>query len=230
MRPRPLILGHRGASYAAPENTLAAFRLAREMGADGVELDARRTADDVLVVHHDPELQTLGVLRDVPFSRLRAERPDVPTLAEALDACDGMLVNVEIKCLPWEPDPDGPDRPVVRAVVEVVRAKGTNAIVSSFDLGSVDACHEIAPDLTTAWLTYGQPLAGAAEQAAAHGHTWLHPDRASALQGGIDVAHESGLRVDVWTVDDPDEIRALTASGADAIVTNRPDLAVEILS
>jgi glycerophosphoryl diester phosphodiesterase len=229
MGPRPLILGHRGASYSAPENTVAAFRLAREMGADGVELDARRTADDVLVVHHDPELQTLGLLRDVPFARLRAERPDVPTLAEAIDACDGMLVNVEIKCLPWEPDPDGPDRPVVRAVVDLVRARATNAIISSFDLGSVDACREIAPELTTAWLTYGQWLAGGAEQAAAHGHAWLHPDRASALQGGIDGAHELGLRVDVWTVDDPDEIRALAAAGVDAIVTNRPDVALDAL-
>jgi glycerophosphoryl diester phosphodiesterase len=80
------------------------------------------------------------------------------------------------------------------------------------------------------WRTYGQPLAGGAEQAAAHGHAWLHPDRASALQGGIDGARELGLHIDVWTVDDPDEIGALAAAGADAIVTNRPDVAVEVLS
>jgi glycerophosphoryl diester phosphodiesterase len=154
----------------------------------------------------------------------------VPTLAEALGACAGMFVNVEIKCLPWEPDPDGPGRPVVRAVVDLVLANATNAIISSFDLGSIDACREIAPELTTAWLTYGQPLADVAKQAAAHGHAWLHPDRASALAGGIDCVHDLGLRVDVWTVDDPDEIRRLADAGADAIVTNRPDVALSALS
>jgi glycerophosphoryl diester phosphodiesterase len=230
MAARPLILGHRGASYAAPENTLAAFRLAREMGADGVELDVRRTADNALVLSHDPEMEGVGLVRGVEFARLRAERPDVPTLAAALDELRGLLVNVEIKCLPWEPDADDEDRSVVRAVVDAVRDANAEVIVSSFDLGSIDACREHAPDLVTAWLTFGQPLAAVAEQTAAHGHAWLHPDRASALAGGIDRAHALGLKVDVWTVDDPDEIRALAQAGVDAIVTNRPDIALATLS
>ena len=233
MADRPLVLAHRGASRAAPENTIPAFTRARELGADGVELDVRRTADDVLVVHHDPEVEGLGLIAAHPLAALRAARTDVPTLVEALAACTGLLVNVEVKCLPWEPDADGPDHPVVRAVVEAVRAHAPDAIVSSFDLGAVDACRTFAPELTTAWLTSSQELATASAIASEHGHAWLHPDRGSALatrKDGIQAAHDQGVRVDVWTVDDPDEIRTLAAAGVDAIVTNVPDVALAALS
>jgi glycerophosphoryl diester phosphodiesterase len=233
MSARPLVLAHRGASRAAPENTIPAFTRARELGADGVELDVRRTADDVLVVHHDPDVEGLGLIAAHPLAALRAARPDVPTLVEALAACTGLLVNVEVKCLPWEPDADGPDHPLMRPVVEAVRAHAPDAIVSSFDLGAVDACRTFAPELATAWLTSGQDLATASAIASEHGHPWLHPDRASALatlKDGIHAAHDQGVRVDVWTVDDPDEIRTLAASGVDAIVTNVPDVALAALS
>ena len=87
-------------------------------------------------------------------------------MQEALDECFGMIVNVEIKCLPWEPDADTPDRFVVRAVIDLLRANASvsiaDAIVSSFDLGAVDACHEHAPEFATAWLTSGQEIATAA--------------------------------------------------------------------
>src|SRR4051794_26258624 len=116
MADRPLVLGHRGASHARPENTLAAFAKAREFGADGVELDVRRSADGQLVVHHDPQVEGFGIIYEHDFATLRTARPDVPTLAEALGACAGMIVNVEVKCLPWEPDADTPEHEVVRAV------------------------------------------------------------------------------------------------------------------
>ncbi len=232
MADRPLVLAHRGASRAAPENTIPAFIKARELGADGVELDVRRTDDDVLVVHHDPEIVGFGLITAHPFDVLRAARPDVPTLVEVLAACTGLLVNVEIKCLPWEPDADAPDRPVVRAVAAAVRAHAPDAIVSSFDLGAVDACRTFAPELVTAWLTSGQDVATAAAVAAEHGHGWLHPDRMAALAASstdIDEAHGRGVRVDVWTVDEPEEIRTLAAAGVDAIVTNVPDVALVAL-
>src|SRR6478735_8478443 len=110
---RPLVLAHRGASAQAPQNTLEAFALARTLGADGVELDVRHTADDMLVVHHDPDAEGIGLLAGADFATVRAAQPALPTLAEALAQCEGMLVNVEIKCLPWEPDADLPDRPVL---------------------------------------------------------------------------------------------------------------------
>lgn len=241
MADRPLVLGHRGASHARPENTLAAFAKARELGADGVELDVRRTADDQLVVHHDPHVPDFGAVRDADFARLRAERPDVPTLAEALRACAGMIVNVEIKCLPWEPDADTPGHDVVRAVVELLRAQCagtgsgtalTDIIVSSFDLGAIDACREFAPEIVTGWLTSGQEVAAGAVIAAEHGHAWLNPDLVAARRASasdIATAQQAGLRVNVWTVDAPDDISALAAAGVDAIISNVPDVALDAL-
>jgi glycerophosphoryl diester phosphodiesterase len=232
MADRPLVLAHRGASRAAPENTIEAFAAARELGADGVELDVRRTADDVLVVHHDPDVAGFGTIARRSFEALRVARPHVPTLDEVLAACRGLLLNVEVKCLPWEPDADSTDRPVMHAVTKALRTHAPDAIVSSFDLGAVDACRAFAPELTTAWLTSGQDIASASAIAVAHGHAWLHPDRGSALRdadAGIRAAHDRGVRIDVWTVDDPEEMCALADAGVDAIVTNVPDVALAAL-
>jgi glycerophosphoryl diester phosphodiesterase len=232
MTSRPLVLAHRGASAQAPANTLDAFALARTLGADGVELDVRRTADGVLVVHHDPDAAGIGLLADAGFAAVRAARPDLPTLAEALAQCAGLLVNVEIKCLPWEPDADGPERRVLRAVIEQVRAAMTEVVISSFELDAVDACRALAPELTTAWLTSGLELAATIPLAAERGHRWLHPDRESALAASpatIARAHADELLVDVWTVDDPGEVQRLVALGVDGIITNVPDVVLALL-
>jgi len=230
---RPLVLGHRGASRREAENTLAAFTAARELGADGVELDVRRTADGVLVLHHDPARAGVGLLASQPFAGVRAAAPDIPTLAEALDACAGMLVNVEIKCLPWEPDADTADHAVVRAVADELEHRTGELIVSSFDLGAVDACRAYAPALTTALLTSGQSVAAAAQVASEHGHAWCNPDRRAALDATVDevaAAHAAGVRVSVWTVDDPTEAQLLAAVGVDAIITNEPDVVLAVLT
>src|SRR5262249_28814141 len=163
-----------------------------------------------------------GLLVEHSFAELRAARPDVPTLDEALTECAGMLVNVEIKCLPWEPDADDADRHVVHAVVDAIRAADANVIVSSFDLAAVDACRAYAAELTTAWLTSGLDLVESATRAAHCGHQWLHPDRISASRaspGTMKQVHDLGVRVDVWTVDDPDEARELVKCGVDGICT-----------
>jgi glycerophosphoryl diester phosphodiesterase len=229
---RPLILGHRGASHAEPENTIAAFAMARTMGADGVELDARRTRDDVLIVNHDAEIAGFGLIRDHDAAQVRDAFPSLPTLVDALDACAGMLVNVEVKCLPWDPDPDSPGHDVVRAVVELVQGRA-GIIVSSFSLDAVDAARSFAPELTTAWLTMGQTVGDAVARAARHGHAWCNPDRESARRASaadVAAAHDAGVKLNVWTVDDPDEIRQLAAMGVDAIITNEPDRALAALA
>jgi len=223
---RPLVLAHRGASAVAPENTVAAFTSARELGADGVELDVRRSADGVLVVHHDPEVPGVGLIASLSLGDLRAARPQLATLEEVLDACRGLVVNAEVKCLPWEPDADT-DGSVVRATIDAVRAHDGMTIVSSFDLAAVDRVRAEAPDLATAWLTHGQGVAAAAEIAAAHGHPWLNPDSAAALDAGADgigLAHRAGVLVGVWTVDDPGAARTLAGAGVDIVITNAPDV------
>src|SRR4051812_39413617 len=100
------VLAHRGASRAAPENTVEAFLVAKAMGADGVELDVRRTSDGPLVVHHDPRLRDGRAIIELHAATLPVH---VPRLHDALDACAGMWVNVEIKNDPLEPDFDPTD-------------------------------------------------------------------------------------------------------------------------
>lgn len=220
---RPLVLAHRGASARAPENTLEAFALARDLGADGVELDVRRTADGVLVVHHDAA-GPAGLLAGLSFAAAREASPGLPTLAEALAECAGLLVNVEVKCCAWEPDAD-PDHEVVRGVADLVRDLGPAVVVSSFDLDHVDAAAALG--LLTGWLTAGQAPGAAAAVAAARGHRWLHPDRAAVLAdpGAVADAVAHGVLLDVWTVDDPGELRALADAGVAALITNVPDVA-----
>jgi glycerophosphoryl diester phosphodiesterase len=230
MTGRPLVLAHRGASRQAPENTIAAFVRARELGADGVELDVRRTHDGVLVISHDPAVEGAGLLIERSFADLRATAPSVPTLAEAFDALEGLVVNVEIKGFPTEPDAD-PERVVARGVVELVeqRALHDRVIVSSFELDCIDAVRVLDPRVTTAWLTMALPASTSLPIAAERGHAWVNPDRETmrgdAAEATMREAARLGLRIDVWTVDDPEQMRALAAAGVDAIITNVPDVA-----
>jgi glycerophosphoryl diester phosphodiesterase len=234
MTNRPLVLGHRGASRQAPENTIGAFTAARRLGADGVELDVRRTADLVAVIHHDPEVEGYGLIAARPFAELRAEQPDVPTLPEALEALAGLLVNIEVKCLPWEPDAD-PDGEVMEMVAEIVAARGLidSVVVSSFDLGALGSLRAANARIPAAWLTSRQPVDRIAAAAAARGVAWVHPDRESVMvdpEAAVRIAHEHGLRIDVWTVNEPNDVRALAAAGVDAIITDTPDVALAALS
>jgi glycerophosphoryl diester phosphodiesterase len=228
-------LGHRGASREAPENTIAAFTRAAAVGADGVELDVHRTADGVLVVHHDPELEGFGLVVDASFAALRATLPDVPTLSETLDACAGMrLVNIEMKCAFWDPDPD-PDRIIARGVAAEIAARGSAAttVVSSFDLSMVDDLRTIDPTITTGWLIHGHDPEPSVAVAAEHGHAWLHPDwgnLAARLEATVATARAAGVRLDTWTLDDPDEIRRFAAAGVEALITNDPAAALAALA
>jgi glycerophosphoryl diester phosphodiesterase len=229
-----LVLAHRGANREAPENTIAAFRRAVELGADGVELDVQRTADGALVVHHDAATPA-GVLAEMTLPEIAGAIPSVPRLEEALDVCAGLLVNVEIKNSPRDPAYDPTDR-AATLLVELLAARGgaDRIMVSSFNLQTVDRVHELAPALPTALLTVGlDPLASVA-LVTEHGHRALHPD-VHSLSGpsGADAlaaAHAHGVEVNVWTVNDPDEIRRLAGIGVDAVITDVPDVALSVLA
>ena len=234
----PLVWGHRGASAQARENTLAAFGLAVELGADGVELDARRTADGVLVVHHDPALPATGewagdhpgeLLAGLPADALP---PHVPTLADALALlCDaGLRVNVEIKCLPIEPDFD----PTYRVVDDVVECLASvwpaehreRLLVTSFDPAAVARVRDLAPGLPTGQLDARiVDRVAFVEAAAAAGHVAVHPWDPFVDEALVARAHELGLAVNPWTVDDPVRMAELAALGVDGIITNVVDVA-----
>lgn len=220
-----IVIAHRGASRAEPENTVAAFRRAVEMGAEGVELDVRRTADDALVVHHEATLADGRVIRNMASNEL----PDhVPSLSEALDACEGAFVNVEIKNSSSDPDFDASDWVAHRTVVELAtRGADPRWLVSSFRLATVDTVRLLAPGVRTAWLMVGAGPDEVAATAAA-GHVAIHPHHAALDADVIRMAHIAGLAVNTWTCDDPDRMRQLMAWGIDGICTNVPDVALAV--
>lgn len=220
--PRPFqVIAHRGASIAAPENTIAAFELAGRLGADAVELDVRRTADDVLVVRHDAHLPDRTPLVDVT----RADLPAfVPTLEDALAACHGMWVNVEIKNDPRDPDFD-PDRTLANRVADVLRATDGDDrwVVSSFDLDTIDAVARYAPGLPTAWLV-DEIDAETIDRLRTGGHRAVHPKVTTLRREQVDAMHAAGLVVNAWTCNDAARLRELVAWGVDGCCTDRPDL------
>lgn len=221
---RVAVIAHRGASRARRENTLAAFEHARELGADMVELDVRRSADGRLVVHHDARLADGRALVELR----RAELPDpVPELADALRACAGMAVNIEIKNAPGEPDHD-PTGALARAVAELAARPEHAAqglLVSSFDAMTLQVVRAVNPALPTAWLTFDTDRAAALARCRADGHVAWHPFDATVDRAALAEAHAAGLAVNVWTVDDPDRMRALIELGVDGLCTNVPDVA-----
>ncbi len=223
------IIGHRGASATHRENTLEAFRAASDQGAHGIELDVRRTADDVLVVYHDAHLADGRVIRETPAHEL----PDfVPTLAEALEASAELWINVEIKNIPGDPDYDA-EHGLAVAVAALVQAFDLQdrVLVSSFDIDSVDRIRHLDPSIPVAWLVWGQAdPASLIERARAHDLQAIHPHDLLVDRPFLDRAAAAGLAVNVWTVDDPARIRQLIDLGVDGIITNTPDRASEILA
>jgi len=228
-----LVLAHRGARRVAPENTLAAFRAAADLGADGVELDVHATADGVLMVDHDGAPPGVGALGATTFPTVRAALPDIPTLDEALDTCRGMLVNVEVKNLPTDPgyDPTHAMVGLLAALLEARTADGHDdqVIVSSFNLETIDAFRARLPTVPTGFLVFGFPaFADAVRLASERGHAAvhpsvdmvLHPDAGAAVASARDV----GIDCNVWTVNDADQMRALAAAGVHSIITDLPDL------
>jgi glycerophosphoryl diester phosphodiesterase len=233
---RPLVIAHRGARRRAPENTLEAFRLALELGADGVELDVHRTADDQLVVHHDAEARGTGVLARATLEAIRSSRPDIPTLDEALEACAGALVNIEIKNDPADADFDPGERSADLVVAALDRRGGGDVvIVSSFDLASIDRVHALDGSVPTGLLpNSGLSALDAVELCAARGHRAVHPYlrwwNRTRLGATTTRAHDLGLQVNVCTLNSPRRIRKVAGFGVDGVMTDVPDVALRALA
>ncbi len=222
------VIAHRGASTAAQENTLEAFRLAQTMGAEWVELDARRAADGVVVVHHDAHLADGRILAEVSSEDL----PDyIPNLAEALEACGDTCVNIEIKNLPNDPDYDE-DHLVADAVAGLVQAYlgPQRALITSFNIDAVDRIRAVDPSIPCGWLLFEMTdPASAIGRAVAHEMKTIHPWDVLVDINFVNRAHAAGLLVNVWTVDDPDRMVQLIEMGVDGICTNVPDVARRVI-
>jgi glycerophosphoryl diester phosphodiesterase len=225
------IYGHRGAAAHHPENTLVSFRAAVDGGANAVETDVRLSQDGQVVVFHDASgARTCGVrrrLRDTSWADIRSwdagggEHPVL--LSDLLDAFPDVFVNVDVK--------DNSEA-AARATLEVIRAHGAMERVG---LGTFHT--SVARALRAAGWS-GQLALCVPEVAAVRllprglARRLIHGDALQIPVGGwglrldrarfIARSHQLGLRVDYWTVDDPDHARRLVADGADGIVTNDP--------
>ncbi len=233
-RERPLVLAHRGASRVAPENTLAAFRRAAELGADGVELDVYLSQDGVPVVIHnlwvDLTTDGTGKVTDLPLSELRAldagshflpafagER--IPTLTEALEEVGKrLLVNIELKPL------TGRGTELEAAVAQVVRRMGLQDRIwfSSFKPYSLSVMRRLIPEIPCGML-YAPPSLGHRLLALVTPYEALHPYYGLITAWGVAWAHRRGRKVAAWTVDDEEVAVRLAARGVDVLITNEPD-------
>ena len=232
-QPSPLIIAHRGASHAAPQNTLAAFRMAAEQGADGVELDVQLSADGIPVVIHDAEVSSLtdgtGWVHNLTLAQLKAldagghfgphfAGEPIPTLEEVLTALDRrLLVNIELKYQPKRV------RQLAAAVAEVVRRTGDMQRIwfSSFRPYALHMIRRLIPEVPCGFLYGGLDL-GKPLFVGITPHEALHPQARLVRPGRVARAHQQGRRVVVWTVDDVRQAQKLAAWGVDALITNEP--------
>jgi glycerophosphoryl diester phosphodiesterase len=240
---RPLNFAHRGASFSAPANTLAAFLLAAEMGADGVEVDVHLSKDGEAVVIHDFSLEATtdgqGLVRACTLAELKEldagswfdadfAGQRIPTLQEVVDTVGHrLLINVELKTKGLRNN--GLAAEVVR-IIEDNNLSG-RVIVSSFS------------PLALRWVRQANPLIPigllyAPDQPLVLRQAWLrylvhpealHPDHTMVDARYIRWARERGYRIHAWTVDGPDEMHHLVDHGVDLIITNRPDLLGKVL-
>jgi len=228
------ILGHRGASADAPENTLPSFRLALEQGADGVELDTRLCRSGEAIVFHDDTLDRLtgrpGRVAETPWSTLRTlevRHPGggppahVPLLAEVLEALPrSAWINVELKA-------EGSGLRLAASVAGLLLAggHGERVVVSSFQPLCLLALAARAPGLTRGYLLDPDwPFWLEAGLARLAGRDAVHPADAQVTPERVSAWHAEGKQVAVWTVDDPARARLLKDWGVDTLITNRPGL------
>ncbi len=230
---RPLVFAHRGGSKIGPENTITAFDRGLATGADGLELDVHLAKDGTVVVHHDELLDRTTRATGPLAHRTAAELAefDVPTLKEVLVRYPETGIIIELK---------KGGGALARGVVEEVRRAraATRVCLASFSVTALRAARALAPDIATSGARF--------EVRVALYRSWLGlpPGRVryQALQvpetSGdtrvvsprfVRLAHKAGLVVQVWTVDDPDDMRRLLGWGVDGIISDRPDLAVQVV-
>ena len=214
-----LVIAHRGASKDAPENTLAAFRLAVEQGADMIETDLQITTDGEIPLFHDHEIAGAPIAK-LSLAELRERAPDVPTLQEALDAVGERIpFNLELKSHPDYPYPELPEM-----VLAEVRARGLldRTLFSCFYDPALARLRELAPDARIGLLISRRSNLGVVERTRKLGAEAVHPELAIASAELTDELHGAGLRVNVFTVDDETEQRRLHGQGVDGLFTNVP--------
>ena len=234
------VFAHRGASQYAPENTLEAFRLAMEQGAEGIELDVHLSADGELVVIHDETLERTtngtGLVKEHTLAQLQALRADnhmegfeaahIPTLRQVLELVrpGDMQVNIELKTgILWY---EG----IEEKTLELVKELGMQdrVVYSSFNHYSIEEVRRLDPTAETAYL-FSDVIFEVEKYAARRGVKGLHPALWHVKMADFLTDYlQSGLAVRVWTVNCPEDMRLLMERGVDAVITNDPALALQV--
>ena len=239
------IYAHRGASAYAPENTLEAFDLAAQMGADGVELDVHLTKDGEVVVAHDDEVDrvsngtglirnmTLAELKKLRFNRTHPEYENatIPTLREVLDLLKptGLHINVEIKS-----DHLLLSKMEEKCVKLAYEAGMTDRVMySSFDRFSLVRIKRTDPNIYVGLLKMHMPKAlkpvDPWDIVQKLGFNAIHPHLSELLVPGImEKARAMGMDMNVWTVNEDLDIRRVLMKGVNMLIGDRPDRAIEI--
>lgn len=233
----PLVIAHRGASAVAPENTLAGFERAVDLGAEAIELDAKHTLDGVVVALHDQTLaRTTGAPgRPGDYAWVDLRRLDagswmgtafagtpIPSLDEVLEAV-GRRVLVNIELTEYQTD----QKRLVSLVVAAVRSHALTGRVlfSSFQSSALREAERWAPEIPRArllgptWLGFRDRVPQPRSAIAAE-----HPHVSIVSRSRIQKAHQGGRRVHVFTVNDPVEMNQLWSMGADGLITDVPDV------
>ncbi len=237
---RPLIFGHRGANRLAPQNTLAAFRKAADVGADGVELDVQLSSDGVPVVIHDTTVNATtngrGRVREMSLRQLQAldaragfgaefAGTRIPTLEEVFaELGDRLLFNIELKY------PITPGLDLETAVLAVVRRMDMSARVwfSSFKPYALYHMRQIAPDIPCG-LLYDFETLGNQLLSFFTPHEAIHPYVKFVTRRMVQHAHRHGQRLVAWTEDNLPHAYKLARWGVDVFISNDPGTLVKVL-
>ena len=232
-RPHSFVVeAHRGASSTHPENTLAAFREAVAVGARWIELDIHECADGELVVMHDASVDRTtdgtGKIAELALAELRSldagawRSPDfsgerVPTLEEVLAfvQAQGVCLNVEVKRFARRESA----RRLSGLLREHACAGGPAHVVSSFDL---EALLQVRAEDAGIPLAFLGSKPSAVATAIANGFPWVHLSFRAASLDTVAAAHAAGVRVMVWTMDQPSWLAHYARLGVDKVCTNRP--------
>lgn len=233
---------HRGAAGHRPENTIASFAYALELGATGIETDVQMTKDGHLVLIHDETLKrTAGTpdwVKDLTLEEVRSHEAGswyhedyrgekIPTLEELLELVKGTdtIVNLELKN-GFVQYPE-----LERKVIDMVRAYGLaeRTIISSFNHYSLVDCKKIAPEIRTGIL-YGEGLYEPWEYAKNIGAEALHAFHYAVRPEFVAAASEQGVVYNPFTVNEKHEMAGLIKAGVAGIITDYPDRLAELLS
>lgn len=232
---RPLVFGHRGAMAYAPMNTMQAYELALQQGADGIELDVWLTQDDIPVILHDFEVHHStngeGRVGSMPYSEIQTldagswfseefSGAHVPTLDEVFETLGQKLyINVEIKSISMETEN------IVWQTVERIRKHGLEerVLVSCFNPFILRRMRKTAPDIPIGFLhtPSGSPWVNWFMWGVAH-QAW-HPEAVEVTAENVAKQHRAGRKVNVWTVNEPEMATRLQGMGVDCLMTDNPD-------